>query len=52
MYSIKAKRQDNLVNAVHFVVEEYVLPRFEVTVKTPKDILVTDSRFSVSVCAR
>ncbi|KAK7080211.1 alpha-2-macroglobulin-like, partial [Halocaridina rubra] len=35
-----------------FKVEEYTLPRFEVTVKPPKYILGTDTEFSFTVCAK
>ncbi|KAM3913949.1 alpha-2-macroglobulin-like [Leptodactylus fuscus] len=46
-YSIKVK--DN----VHtFSVEEYVLPKFEVTLHMPKVIVITDERFTLKVCGR
>lgn len=34
-----------------FSVEEYVLPKFEVTMDTPGSVLVVDSEFKVNVCA-
>ncbi|KAG0727660.1 Pregnancy zone protein [Chionoecetes opilio] len=34
-----------------FKVEEFVLPRFEVTIKKPKYILGTDDKFSFTACA-
>merc|ERR1739840_28877 len=35
-----------------FKVEEYVLPRYEVTIKPPKYILGTDEKFNFTVCAK
>ncbi|XP_035111492.2 ovostatin isoform X1 [Callithrix jacchus] len=34
-----------------FSVEEYVLPKFQMTVEAPESILVVDSEFKVNVCA-
>eukprot|EP00074_Homo_sapiens_P068061 XP_011519205.1 ovostatin-like [Homo sapiens] len=34
-----------------FSVEEYVLPKFQMTVDAPENILVVDSEFKVNVCA-
>lgn len=34
-----------------FSVEEYVLPKFQLTVDAPEEILVVDSKFKVNVCA-
>ncbi|XP_075144179.1 alpha-2-macroglobulin-like [Leptodactylus fuscus] len=46
-YSIKVK--DN----VHtFSVEEYVLPKFEVTLHMPDAVVITDERFTLTVCGR
>nr|XP_053636062.1 alpha-1-inhibitor 3-like [Cherax quadricarinatus] len=35
-----------------FKVEQYVLPRFEVTVMATKYVLITDNHFTINVCAR
>ncbi|CAL4094246.1 unnamed protein product, partial [Meganyctiphanes norvegica] len=35
-----------------FKVEEFVLPRYEVTIKPPKYILGTDKKFNFTVCAK
>ncbi|XP_056385103.1 alpha-2-macroglobulin-like isoform X2 [Hyla sarda] len=35
-----------------FSVEEYVLPKFEVTLNFPKVIVITDERFTLQVCGR
>lgn len=46
-YSIRVK------DKVHtFSVEEYVLPKFEVTLHLPKVVLITDERFTLQVCGR
>ncbi|XP_075697341.1 uncharacterized protein LOC142662932 [Rhinoderma darwinii] len=46
-YSIRVK------DKVHtFSVEEYVLPKFEVTLHLPKVIVTTDERFTLQVCGR
>ncbi|OCT71333.1 hypothetical protein XELAEV_18034311mg [Xenopus laevis] len=46
-YSIHVK------NTVHvFSVEEYVLPRFEVTLQLPKVVVVVTGQFPVKICAR
>ncbi|XP_063642393.1 ovostatin isoform X2 [Pan troglodytes] len=34
-----------------FSVEEYVLPKFQMTVDAPENILVVDSEFQMNVCA-
>ncbi|XP_047405685.1 ovostatin-like [Sciurus carolinensis] len=34
-----------------FSVEEYVLPKFQMTVDAPENILVVDSEFKINVCA-
>ncbi|OCT69760.1 hypothetical protein XELAEV_18036684mg [Xenopus laevis] len=46
-YSIRVK------NTVHvFNVEEYVLPRFEVTLQLPKVVAINSNQFPVKICAR
>ncbi|XP_048642237.1 ovostatin-like [Marmota marmota marmota] len=35
----------------YFSVEEYVLPKFQMTVDAPGNILIVDSEFKVNVCA-
>ncbi|KAK4317436.1 hypothetical protein Pmani_011444 [Petrolisthes manimaculis] len=52
LYTIQARRQNTKTSSVNFKVEDYVLPRFEVTVKTPTQVLATDSQFSTTVCAK
>ncbi|XP_042880594.1 alpha-1-inhibitor 3-like [Penaeus japonicus] len=39
-------------HSTSFKVEDYVLPRFEVTLTPPKYILATDDTFKFTVCAR
>ncbi|XP_042877971.1 alpha-2-macroglobulin-like isoform X7 [Penaeus japonicus] len=52
-YRIKIQSTDGSSPAVkEFKVEEYVLPRFEVTVVPPKYILGTDTDFTFTVCAK
>ncbi|XP_071524073.1 alpha-1-inhibitor 3-like [Panulirus ornatus] len=50
-YSVFVKTTDKTTRA-EFKVEEYVLPRFEVTVAPPKYLLSTDTKFSFTVCAK
>ncbi|XP_075072193.1 alpha-2-macroglobulin-like [Mixophyes fleayi] len=46
-YSIRVK------DTVHtFIVEEYVLPKFEVTLQFPKFVMFNSEHFSVQVCGR
>uniref|UniRef100_A0A6I8RH41 Pregnancy-zone protein n=1 Tax=Xenopus tropicalis TaxID=8364 RepID=A0A6I8RH41_XENTR len=46
-YSIRVK------DTVHrFSVEEYVLPRFEVTLQLPRVVAVNSKQFAVNICAR
>ncbi|KAG9469673.1 hypothetical protein GDO78_019950 [Eleutherodactylus coqui] len=46
-YSIQVKDE------VHtFSVEEYVMPKFEVSLHFPKVVLITDERFTLQVCSR
>ncbi|XP_070000255.1 alpha-2-macroglobulin [Penaeus vannamei] len=52
-YKIKVQSADGSSStAKEFKVEEYVLPRFEVTVVPPKYILGTDTEFTFTVCAK
>ncbi|XP_070176474.1 alpha-2-macroglobulin-like protein 1 isoform X1 [Littorina saxatilis] len=43
---------DGEVTTQHFKVEEYVLPRFEVTVEPPSYFLVTSETFDGTICAK
>ncbi|XP_073541265.1 alpha-2-macroglobulin-like [Phyllobates terribilis] len=46
-YSIRIKDTSH-----SFTVEEYVLPRFEVSVQFPKDILINIDQFPVKICSK
>merc|ERR1712179_893383 len=50
-YKIHVKQGENTVIKT-FKVEEFVLPRYEVTIKPPKYILGTDKKFNFTVCAK
>ncbi|XP_073402570.1 alpha-2-macroglobulin-like isoform X3 [Dendrobates tinctorius] len=46
-YSIRIKDTSHT-----FTVEEYVLPRFEVSVEFPKDVLFSSDQFQVKICGK
>ncbi|XP_068236210.1 alpha-1-inhibitor 3-like [Palaemon carinicauda] len=50
-YHIRLKTSEGNSKTQNFKVGEYVLPRFEVTIKTPSYVLSTDASFNFSVCA-
>lgn len=51
-YNIHVKGPDGRTNTNSFKVEEYVLPRFEVTMTPPKYVLASDEKFVFTVCAK
>ncbi|XP_066939900.1 alpha-2-macroglobulin-like [Macrobrachium rosenbergii] len=51
-YRIHVQNEDLSEETTNFRVEEYVLPRFEVTIESPKYVLSRDSGFSFRVCAK
>lgn len=50
-YRIFVRKQD-CTDSTTFKVEDYVLPRFEVTLTPPKYILATDDTIKYTVCAK
>ncbi|XP_076068941.1 alpha-1-inhibitor 3-like isoform X2 [Oratosquilla oratoria] len=52
IFTIHVKTQNNDTRQKRFKVEEYVLPRFEVTVTPQRDVLANDKTATVEVCAR
>lgn len=50
-WDIKVRRGDRSETA-SFTVDEYVLPKFEVTIKPPKYVTINTPIVSVEVCAR
>ncbi|XP_038615592.1 ovostatin-like [Tachyglossus aculeatus] len=50
-YSIVAETSTGEKTYHWFTVEEYVLPKFQMTVTAPKTVLVMDPEFKVNVCA-
>ncbi|XP_076066317.1 alpha-1-inhibitor 3-like isoform X1 [Oratosquilla oratoria] len=50
-YTIQAEMNNGGIAFAFFTVEDYVLPRFEVTLTTPKTILSTDDGGVVRICA-
>ncbi|XP_076064809.1 alpha-1-inhibitor 3-like isoform X2 [Oratosquilla oratoria] len=51
-FTILVKTQNNATQKKWFKVEEYVLPRFEVTVTLQKGVLAIDKTATVNVCAQ
>ncbi|NXE16604.1 A2MG protein, partial [Lophotis ruficrista] len=49
-YTVVAKKASGKTISHPFSVEEYVLPKFEVTVKMPKVITILDEMLKVTVC--
>ncbi|XP_061863702.1 alpha-2-macroglobulin [Colius striatus] len=49
-YSVVAQKASGKTIKHPFSVEEYVLPKFEVTVKMPKMITILDEKLKVTVC--
>ncbi|KFW00986.1 Alpha-2-macroglobulin, partial [Eurypyga helias] len=49
-YTVVAKKASGKTIRHPFSVEEYVLPKFEVTVKMPKVITILDEKLKVTVC--
>ncbi|OXB56297.1 hypothetical protein ASZ78_002122, partial [Callipepla squamata] len=49
-YSVVAQKDSGKTVQHPFSVEEYVLPKFEVTVKMPKVITILDEKLKVTVC--
>ncbi|XP_053925174.1 alpha-2-macroglobulin isoform X2 [Cuculus canorus] len=49
-YAVVAQKTSGKTIRHHFSVEEYVLPKFEVTVKMPKVITILDEKLKVTVC--
>ncbi|XP_065598346.1 alpha-2-macroglobulin-like isoform X2 [Cyrtonyx montezumae] len=49
-YSVVAQKDSGKTVQHPFSVEEYVLPKFEVTVKMPKVITILDEKLTVTVC--
>ncbi|XP_069941920.1 uncharacterized protein [Cherax quadricarinatus] len=51
LYTIYVDTQEESHSTTNFKVEDFVLPRFEVTLKPPSYILATDETFTFTVCA-
>nr|XP_009936182.1 PREDICTED: alpha-2-macroglobulin-like [Opisthocomus hoazin] len=49
-YTVVVQKASGKTILHHFSVEEYVLPKFEVTVKMPKVITILDEKLKVTVC--
>ncbi|XP_032065553.1 alpha-2-macroglobulin-like [Thamnophis elegans] len=51
-YKLMVEKSSTDITRHPFSVEEYVLPKFEVSVKAPKQISVLATKFEVTVCGR
>ncbi|XP_063886499.1 pregnancy zone protein-like [Scylla paramamosain] len=50
-YKIQVKGQNGKTHSNTFAVDEYNLPRFEITVNGPETVLASDKSFSIKLCA-
>ena len=52
MWEIKVERNKSHISVQKFEVREYVLPRFEVTVKAPDYILADADHIAWEICGK
>jgi uncharacterized protein YfaS (alpha-2-macroglobulin family) len=52
MWEIKVEQNKSHIHVQKFEVREYVLPRFEVTIKAPEYILADAEHLSWNICAK